>query len=78
MSVRTDRKKEIYGLHQSSGRAVKTKDSNSLKATLEELREETDLRIRQTRPKWIENDTKFNCDIYTTELDIGKNSRWME
>ena len=45
MSVRTDQKKEMYGLHQSPGGAVETKDSNSLEAALRELREETGLRI---------------------------------
>ena len=51
MSVKTDRKKEMYGLHQSSEGAVETKDSNSLEAALKELREETGLRIHQTRLK---------------------------
>ncbi len=51
MSVRTDRKKEMYGLHQSSGGAVEIKNSNSLEATLRELREETGLKIHQSRPK---------------------------
>ncbi len=63
----------MYGLYQSSRGAVKTRDSNSLEAALRELREKTNLRIHQTRPKWIGNDTKFDCDIYAIELDIGKN-----
>ncbi len=70
MSVRTDQKKEIYGLHQSPRREVELKDSNSLEAT----RKETELRIHQSRAKWIGNDNKFDCDIYVIELDIGKNS----
>ena len=45
MSIRTDRRKEIYGLHQSPGGVTETKDSNSLEAVLRELREETGLRI---------------------------------
>ncbi len=45
MSVRTDRKKEMYGLHQSPGGAIETRDSNSLEAALRELKEETGLRI---------------------------------
>jgi len=45
ISVRTDWKKEIYGLHQSSSREVKLKDSNSLEAALRELREKIRLRI---------------------------------
>ena len=73
MSVRTDRRKEMYGLHQSPEGAVETKDSNSLETTLRELREETDLRIHQSRPKWIENDIKFDYNIYTIELDIREN-----
>ncbi len=62
----------MYGLHQSPEGVVETKDSNSLKTALRELREETGLRIRQIRLKWIGNDTKFDCDIYAIELDIGK------
>ncbi len=45
MLVRTDRRKEIYGLHQLSEEAVETEDSNSLEAALRELRKETGLRI---------------------------------
>jgi len=41
----------MYGLHQSSGGAIEIKDSNSLEAALRELREETGLRIHQTRSK---------------------------
>ncbi len=63
----------MYGLHQSSGGAVETKNSNSLEVTLRELREETALKIHPSRAKWIENNPKFNCDIYAIELDIGKN-----
>ncbi len=72
MSVRTDRRKEMYSLHQSSEEAVVTKDSNSLKAALRELREKTGLRIHQLRAKWIGNDLKFDCDIYAFKLDMGK------
>src|SRR6266511_1104365 len=68
----------MYGLHQSSGGVVKTKDSNSLEAVLRELREETGLRIHQSRPKWIEYDPKYNCDVYAIELDIGENPQWTE
>ena len=78
MSVRTDRRKEMYGLHQSPGGAVEPKDSNSLEAALRELREETALRIHQSRPKWIGYDPKFDCDVYVIELDIGENSQWTE
>jgi len=35
----------MYGLHQSPGGGVESKDSNSLEAALRELREETDLKI---------------------------------
>jgi len=73
MSVRTDRRKEMYGLYQSSEGAVETEDSNSLKAALRELREETGLKIHQSRPKWIGYDSKYDCDIYAIELDIGEN-----
>ncbi len=45
MSVKTDRRKEMYGLHQSPEGAVETRVSNSLEAALRELREETGLRI---------------------------------
>jgi len=45
MLVKIDWKKEMYGLHQSLGEEMKLKDSNSLVATLKELREETGLRI---------------------------------
>ncbi len=78
MSVRTDWKKEMYGLHQSPGGAVETKDSNSLEAALRELREETGLRILQLRPKWIGYDPKYDCDVYAIELDIGENPQWTE
>ena len=78
MSVRTDRRKEMYGLHQSSEGAVKIEDSNSLKAALRELREETGLRIHPSRVKWIGHDLKFDCDIYAIELDIGENPNWTE
>ena len=63
----------MYGLHQSSEGAVETEDSNSLKAALRELREETGLRIYQARAKWIDHDPKFDCDIYAIKLDIGEN-----
>jgi len=76
MSVRTDRKKEMYGLHQSPRGAVETEDSNSLEAALRELREETSLRIHQSRPKWIGYDPKYDCDVYAIELDIGENPNW--
>ena len=45
MSVKTDRRKEMYGLHQSLEGAVEIEDSNSLEAALRGLREETGLRI---------------------------------
>ncbi len=68
----------MYGLHQSPGEAVETEDSNSLEAALRELREETGLRIHQSRAKWIGHDPKFDYDIYAIELDIGENPRWTE
>src|SRR6266542_2618502 len=43
MSVRTDRRKEMYDLHQSPGGVIETEDSNSLEAALRELRKETGL-----------------------------------
>jgi len=73
ISVKTDQKKEMYSLHQLPERAVETKDSNSLEVALRELREETDLRIHQSRVKWIGHDPNFDCDIYAIELDIGEN-----
>ena len=73
MSVRTDQKKEMFGLHQSLGGAVESKDSNSFEAALRELRKETTLRIHQLRSKWIGNDLKFDCDIYAIELNIEEN-----
>ncbi len=45
MSVRTDQRKEMYDLHQSSDEGVEPKNSNSLEATLRELKEETGLKI---------------------------------
>ncbi len=78
MSVRTDRRKDMYGLHQSPGGAVETKDSNSLEAALRELREETGLKIYQSRAKQIGHDLKFDCDIYAIELDIGENPNQKE
>src|SRR6266540_6488411 len=78
MSVRIDRRKEIYGLHQSPRGAVETKDSNSLEAALRELREETGLRIHQSRVKWIGYDLRFDCNIYAIELDIRENPQWTE
>ena len=68
----------MYGLHQSPGGAVEIKDSNSLEAALRELREETGLRIHQSRSKWIGYDLKFDYDIYAIKLDIGKNPQWTE
>ena len=76
MLVRTDRRKEMYGLHQSSGGVVETKDSNSLEATLRELREETGLRIHQSKAKWIGYNPRFDYDVYSIELDIGENPNW--
>jgi len=68
----------MYSLHQSSGGAVEIKDSNSLETVLKELREETGLRIHQSRAKWIGYNLKFDCDIYAIELDIGENPQWIE
>jgi len=51
MLVRTDQRKKIYGLHQSSEGGVKSKDSNSLEVILRELRKEIGLRIHQSRVK---------------------------
>ncbi len=51
MLVRTDRKKEMYGLHQSLRGGVKPTDGNSLEVALRELREETALRIHYSRAK---------------------------
>ncbi len=58
----------MYGLHQSPGGAVETKDSNSLEAVLRELREETGLRIHQFRPKWIDHDLKYDCDVVRLKI----------
>ncbi len=63
----------MYGLHQSPEGAIEIKDSNSLKAALRELREETGLRIHQSRVKWIDHDLKFDCNIYAIKLDIREN-----
>ena len=68
----------MYDLHQSLEGGVKPRNSNSLEATLRELREETDLRIHQLQTKWIGNDSKFDCDIYAIELDIRENPQWTE
>ncbi len=73
MLVRTDRRKDMYGLYQSPEGAVEIKDSNSLEAALRELREETGLRTYQSRAKWIGHDPKFDCDVYAIELNIGEN-----
>jgi len=70
-----DRKKEMYGLHQSFRGEVEPKDSNSLKAILRKLKEETGLRIHHSQTKWIGNDDKFDCDIYAIKLNIRKNSQ---
>ena len=61
----------MYSLHQLPKRAVETKDSNSLEAALKELREETGLKICQSRPKWIGYDLKYDCNVYAIELDIA-------
>jgi len=45
MLIRTDRRKEMYGFHQSFEGAVETKNNNSLETALRELRKETGLRI---------------------------------
>ena len=78
MSVRTDYKKEIYGLHQSSGGGVKLEDVNSLGAILRKLRKETRLRIYHLKAKQIKHDDKYSCDLYAIELDIGENSEQIE
>ncbi len=57
---------------------MKTEDSNSLEVALRELREETGLRIYQSRPKWIDHDLKYDCNVYFIELDIGENPSWTE
>ncbi len=51
MSVITDWKKKIYDLHQSLGKGLEPKNSNSLKAILRKLREETTLKIYHSRAK---------------------------
>ncbi len=73
MSVRTNWKKEIYGLHQSPGGGVEPQNSNSLEVALRELREETGLKVYHSKIKWIGNDPKFDCNIYAIELNIGEN-----
>ncbi len=73
MSIRTDRKKKIYGLYQSPEGEVEPTDGNSLEAALRKLREETALKIHYLRVKWIGNDEKFDCDIYAIKLDIREN-----
>jgi len=73
MLVRTNQKKEMYDLHQSSEEGVEPIDSNSLEAALRELRKETALRIHHSRAKWIGNNEKFDCNIYAIELNIREN-----
>ena len=73
MLIKTDWNKEMYSLHQLSGKGIESKDSNSLEAALRELRKETGLRIYHLRVKWIGYDEKYDCNIYAIELDIGKN-----
>jgi len=63
----------MFELHQLPEGTVESKNSNSLETALRELRKEIALRIYQSRPKWIGNDPKFDCDIYAIELNIGKN-----
>ncbi len=65
----------MYGLHQSSEGEVESKDSNSLEAALKELKKETRLRIYHFKAKWIENNDKFDYDIYAIKLDIKENLR---
>src|SRR6266498_4535479 len=48
MLVRTDRKNEMYNLHQSPEEEVEPKNSNNLETALRELREETGLKIYQS------------------------------
>ncbi len=45
MSIRIDRKKEIYSLHQLPEGGMESTDSNSLEVALKELRKETKLRV---------------------------------
>ena len=68
----------MYGLHQSPGGGVESKDSNSLEAALRELREETDLKIHFSWVKWLGNNQKFDCDIYAIKLNIRENPQWTE
>ena len=75
MLIRTDQRKEMYGLYQSLGGGVKPKDSNSLETILRKLKEETELQVYHSKAKWIGADEKFDCNIYAIELDIGKNSQ---
>ncbi len=41
----------MYGLHQSSGGRVESKDMNSLEVVLKELKEEIELKIYHFRAK---------------------------
>ncbi len=70
MSVKTDRKKEIYSLYQSSEGDIDLRDINSQDIILRELKKEIELRVYSLRAKWISHNNKYNCDIYIIELDL--------
>ncbi len=64
----------MYELYQSLKGGVESIDAYSLDATLRKLRKETGLKIYLSKVKWLDYDDKFNCDIYTIELDLEKKS----
>jgi len=73
--VRTNRKKEMFSLHQSPGKGVEFTDAYSLNAALRKLKEEIGFKIHSLHTKWLGYNRKYGYDIYAIELD-SKEKSW--
>ncbi len=74
MSVRTG--KVMYGLYQSV--CGKTEGKSALQTCMEELWEETRIRILPNRLMWICHDHYFSCDIFELELTEEEEPQWVK
>src|SRR6266540_2565498 len=74
MSVRT--RKVMYGLYQSV--CGKTEEKSALQTCMEELWEETRIRILSNRLMWICHDHYFSCDVFELELTEEEEPQWVE
>ncbi len=74
MSIRTG--KVMYGLYQSV--CGKTEGKSTLQTCMEELWEETRIRILPNRLMWICHDHYFSCDVFGLELTEEEEPQWVE